>query len=114
MLTPYLGQLRLLKGHLERHTVVHLEEGDAKLLDDLAENAAAAAAAGSSLPAGSLPEREMPPSVQAAEASATVKTSSLRSKLRLATVDNFQGALPAACSACTCKCLSSWQACQSL
>ncbi|KAK9802792.1 hypothetical protein WJX73_006176 [Symbiochloris irregularis] len=99
VLTPYLGQLLLLRKALERHTVVHLEEADAKLLEDLeeADTANAGNASGSDTAPGSSAQQDDQHSSLAgrharlAEANASIKTSSLRSMLRLATVDNFQG-----------------------
>lgn len=95
VLTPYLGQLLLLRKALERHTVVHLEEADAKLLQDLEE----ADAGSNGMPSGSdtaagdgaQPGEARGGNARLAEANASIKTSSLRSMLRLATVDNFQG-----------------------
>ena len=65
-----------------------LEEGDAKLLADLTENDAANPNLAANIASGS---EQAPSSARAAEAAANVKQSTLRSKLRLATVDNFQG-----------------------
>ena len=84
VLTPYLGQLMLLRKHLENHTVVQLEEADAKLLEDLAESKQPP-----SLPDSATQEQDPP--MKPAEAVANIKSSTLRSQLRLATVDNFQG-----------------------
>ena len=91
MLTPYLGQLLLLRQQLEKHTVVQLEEADAKLLDELAERKDPAQPS----PLGSTSEQGTPAGM-AADAGVSVKRSTLRSKLRLATVDNFQGLVESA------------------
>lgn len=92
MLTPYLGQLLLLRTQLAKHTVVQLEEADVKLLEELTESTDPGLANGGQA-AGTATGAEVsaPVSAKAAEAAASVKTSTLRSRVRLATVDNFQG-----------------------
>ncbi|MCJ1422503.1 hypothetical protein MMC29_000383 [Sticta canariensis] len=99
VITPYLGQLLLLRQELQRHTVVQLEEADASRLADLAENAVAAEGSAPARPgllmdpgSAEFGSQSTPVSnPMAAEAAARVKRSSLQSCLRLATVDNFQG-----------------------
>lgn len=101
VITPYLGQLLLLRQELQRHTLVRLEEADAAQLADLADKSAAAddvtATADQSAAPAPSPAADGASSTKgnplAAEAAATVQRSSLQSCVRLATVDNFQGEL---------------------
>lgn len=65
-----------LRKILEKHTVVQLEDADAKLLQDMEQRAAEKFEAGGELH------------------TLKVVESSLKAKLRLATVDNFQGNYP--------------------
>jgi hypothetical protein len=76
IITPYTGQLMRLRRILEKHTVVQLEDADAKLVQDMEQRAAEKS------------EAEKEPHML------KVVQSSLKAKLRLATVDNFQGNHP--------------------
>lgn len=79
MLTPYTGQLLLLRKQLEKHTLVFLDEADQKIVDDL-DAAGAADDEGQAIPADS-----------AQEPATRIRHDTVRARVRLATVDNFQG-----------------------
>jgi hypothetical protein len=73
-----------LRKILEKHTVVQLEDADAKLVQDM-EQRATEQAADSLLPSASAAAGK------SGQGALMVVESSLRSRVRLATVDNFQG-----------------------
>ena len=79
VLTPYTGQLLLLRKALEKHTLVFLDEADQKIVDDMDT-------AGS---AGSHNQEDASKAAQ--EAATNVCHDTVRRRVRLATVDNFQG-----------------------
>ncbi|GAQ90342.1 NF-X1 zinc finger and helicase domain protein [Klebsormidium nitens] len=81
VLTPYLGQLRLLRELLSKQVVVQTEERDAEALQK-AEEAAEARA-------GAEGEGKAPP--EEPVWGAVVKRTTAKESVRLATVDNFQG-----------------------
>ena len=96
VLTPYSGQLLLLRQALQEHVVVHLEEADEKLLKDAVQaKSAKPRAAPADSGAGGRPsstQQETPCSSHAQLLKPNaIKKTSLNSMLRLATVDNFQG-----------------------
>ena len=81
MLTPYTGQLLLLRKALEKHTLVFLDEADQKIIDDMDTS-------------GTNGSEQLEAASDAAQEPATnVCRDTVRRRVRLATVDNFQGKL---------------------
>lgn len=81
VLTPYTGQLLLLRKMLEKHTLVFLDEADRKIVDDIEPSGPFAPAQDAS------PDASQEPVTN-------IRRETVRQRVRLATVDNFQGLSP--------------------
>ncbi|KAK9822561.1 hypothetical protein WJX74_004715 [Apatococcus lobatus] len=79
VLTPYTGQLLLLRKALEKHTLVFLDEADQKIVDDIDSSGLTG------------PENPEAASDAAQEPATNICHDTVRRRVRLATVDNFQG-----------------------